>query len=296
MSVETRGTSLKIKGSMIERNINRAAKALPVNGDHPSVRPAQIVSHPLTAHTIWLTLAVLVFAPTIYWLWQRWTMDVWHNVHGLLIPFALAYFGNRALQSDQVADAEHSAWGFAFLIPGLAVIALDSAIGTQLLSALGMLICLPGISLLLLGVRRTKKLTFVWVLSLFMLPIPAAFVETFLWWLRRITAAGTERVIGVMGVPVAREDTILFMPKHAISITEGCSGFSVLYAAVAFALILAGMSSSWRTRGVTLALAVPIAIACNVLRCSVLGLLVERWGGGIMDTAVHPLSGMLTFA
>ena len=253
-------------------------------------------SSPWAAHGTWLALAILVFAPTIDWLWHRWTMDVWHNVHGLFIPFVMAYVGWTVLRADRVSDREQSAWGFLFLIPGLGLIVLDSAIGSQLLSAVGMLVCLPGFSLLLLGCRRTRELSFVWILSIFMLPIPATFVESFLLLLRRITAVGTEYVIALFGVPVAREDTILFIPRGIISINEGCSGFSVLYGSVALASVLAYMNSSRRARMVTLALAAPIAIACNVLRCSTLGLLVEHWGGGILDTAIHPFSGMLTFA
>src|SRR5208283_669073 len=110
------------------------------------------------AHTVWILLAILVFAPTIYWLWQRWTMSVWNNVHGLFIPFIVAYFIREVLRSDQIVDAEQSAWGFLFLIPGLGMIVLDSAIRTQLLAAFGMVVCLPGLSLLLLGSRRTKAL------------------------------------------------------------------------------------------------------------------------------------------
>ena len=251
--------------------------------------------HPMLAQGIWIGLAVLVFAPTFHWLWHRWTMDVWHNVHGLFIPFALAYFGYKILRSDQVADADQSAWGFLFLIPGLGMVVLDSAIGSGLLSAVGLVVCLPGLSLLLLGTRRTRALTFVWILSLFMLPIPAAFIDSFLWVLRRVTAVGTEHIIRWCGVLVAREDTLLLIPRGVVSINEGCSGFSVLYAALALALILAALNSSPRARVITFILAVPVAIACNVIRCSVLVLLVQHWGPGILDTVVHPLSGMLTF-
>jgi drug/metabolite transporter superfamily protein YnfA len=113
------------------------------------------------AHTVWILLAILVFAPTIYWLWQRWTMDIWHNVHGMFIPFVAAYFIYKVLRSDPIVDVEQSAWGFLFLILGLGMIVLDSAIRTQLLSAFGMVVCLPGLSLLLLGSRRTRALAFV---------------------------------------------------------------------------------------------------------------------------------------
>ncbi len=35
---------------------------------------------------------VALYAPTVSWLIDRWTMSVWHNAHGMLIPVAVAYF------------------------------------------------------------------------------------------------------------------------------------------------------------------------------------------------------------
>jgi len=247
------------------------------------------------AHTVWILLAILVFAPTIYWLWQRWTMSVWNNVHGLFIPFIVAYFIREVLRSDQIVDAEQSAWGFLFLIPGLGMIVLDSAIRTQLLAAFGMVVCLPGLSLLLLGSRRTKALGFVWVLSFFMLPIPATFIERLMLLLRRISAAGAEQVIALFGVPVGRQDTTLFLPSSSLAIVDACSGFSALYACITLALVLAYMNPSWPRRLLMLMAAFPIAMACNILRCAFLALIVQRWGAGILHTVLHPASGLLTF-
>jgi exosortase len=261
----------------------------------PAGHQRQELPRAWAAHTVWILLAILVFAPTIYWLCQRWTMSVWHNVHGLFIPFVCANFIYEVLRSDQVAEAEQSAWGFLFLIPGLAMIVLDSAIHTQLLAAFGMLVCLPGLSLLLLGSRRTRALSFVWILSFFMLPIPAAFIEKLTLLLRRISAAGAEQVIALLGVPVARQDTTLFLPKGPLSIVDACSGFSTLYACVTLALVLAYMNPSWPRRVVTLLAAFPIAIAGNILRCALFALIVERWGGGTLHTPLHPASGVLTF-
>lgn len=245
-------------------------------------------------HTVWILLAILVFAPTIYWLWQRWTMSVWHNIHGMFIPFIVAYFVREELRSDQLVDTEESGWGFLFLILGLGMIVLDSAIRTQLLSAFGMVVCLPGFSLLLLGSRRTQALAFVWVLAFFMLPIPSGFIERFILLLRRITAMGAEPVIGLLGVPVGRVDTTLFIPKGPFFITDACSGFSPLYASVTLALVLAYMNPSWPRRVVTLAAVFPVTMACNVLRVALLVLMVQGWGFGTMHTVLHPLSGLLS--
>jgi exosortase len=261
----------------------------------PAVCQRQGFPRGWAAHAVWILLALLVSAPTIYWLCQRWTMSVWHNVHGMFIPFVVAYFIYRVLRSDQIADAEQSAWGFLFLIPGLGMIVLDSTIHTQLLAAFGMVVCLPGLSLLLLGSRRTQALTFAWVLAFFMLPIPAAFIERFTLLLRRITAAGTEQVIALLGIPVGRVDTTLFLPANTLSITDACSGFSALYACFTLSLVLAYMNPSWRRRLITLAAAFPIAMACNISRCVFLALIVQRWGRGILHTVLHPVSGVLTF-
>lgn len=44
---------------------------------------------------LWLVLLqiALLFAPTMLWLWERWTVSVWQNGHGILIlavPLAIA--------------------------------------------------------------------------------------------------------------------------------------------------------------------------------------------------------------
>ena len=50
---------------------------------------------PETRHH-WLVWVVAVqlgvlFAPTLVWLWERWTLSVWHNGHGILIALVVAY-------------------------------------------------------------------------------------------------------------------------------------------------------------------------------------------------------------
>jgi exosortase len=274
--------------------MNHPDAARPANEAGFAWRQRQGFLRGWAAHTVWILLALLVFAPTIYWLLQRWTMSVWHNIHGMFIPFVVAYFIHQVLRSDQTGEAEQSAWGFLFLIPGLAMVVLDSAIRTQLLSAFGMLVCLPGLSLLLLGSRRTQALAFVWVLSFFMLPIPAAFIERFILLLRTLTAMGAEQVIPLFDIPVGRVGTTLFIPRTPFPVVDACSGFSFFYASVTLALVLAYMNPSWPRRLLMLGAAFPIPVACNVLRVVVLALLVEHWGTGIMNTVVHPASGVVT--
>ena len=287
------GTRLETHAEGSGLYMNHSSAAPLASEGTAASQPRKTLRREWVAHSVWIVLALLVFGPTIYWLWQRWTMSVWHNVHGMFIPFIVAYFIRRELRSDQIVDAEQSAWGFLFLIPGLGLMVLDTAIRTQLLSAFGMVVCLPGLSLLLLGSRRTRALAFVWVLSFFMLPIPAAFIDRLNLLLRTITAVGAVPVIELFGVPVIRADTTLFPPGAPFNIIDACSGFSILYAAFTLALILAYLSPSWPRRLVTLASVFPITMACNILRVALLVLMVQHWGNGILHTVWHPATGML---
>jgi len=237
----------------------------------------------------------VIFGPTLLWLWQRWTLSIWHNGHGLLVPFVVAFLVRDALRRDRAANEEASPWGFLFFVPGLLLVAIDSAIKTQLLSAFGLVLCLPGLSLLLLGARRTRALTFAWTLALFMLPIPAAFIAGTQLVLRKISAAGTGHVIELLGMPVLREQMTLHLPTSSLFIADACSGFSTLYAAVTMSLLLTYLSASPVRRAILLLAAVPCAIACNILRCTLLALLIENQGVEVMNTWLHPFSGLLSF-
>ena len=250
---------------------------------------------------ILLLLSAAVFAPAIIWLYQRWTLSIWHNGHGIFIPFIVAFIirdlwrreTRTALPVD--SDQETSSLGFLLVVPGLLILIMDTAIKTQLLSAAGLLVCLPGYSLLLLGARRTKALSFAWILTFFMLPIPSAFVSSLQFWLRSIAANGAEWIVSTAGIPVLRADSTLHLADNTLVIADACSGFSTLYAGVTFALILAYLSSSTARRALLIAFSWPLAIGFNVLRCAALALLVHHWGIDILKTSWHEISGFLSF-
>ncbi len=243
-----------------------------------------------------LVLSALVFGPTVVWLWGRWTMSIWYNGHGMFVPLVVAYLAYLYFREDRATEEESSPWGFAFLVPGLLMVLVDSGIRTQLLSAVGLVFSLIGLALLLLGARRSKALGFPLVLLFFMLPIPTAFIDRLVLALRRISATGCEHVANLTGLPVLRDFTTLHLPNSSLEIADACSGFSTLYASVTMALILAYLANSTPRRVAILISAVPVAIGCNILRCTLLAYLVNYQGGSILDTPLHPLTGILSFS
>ena len=239
---------------------------------------------------------VVLFAPTVQWLYERWTMSVWHNAHGMFVPPVVAYLVYDELRRTRGLGRTSSAWGFAFLVPALLLHALDAGMHTQLLSAVALVLMLPGVALLLLGIPRTRALAFPLAFMLFALPIPLGFTEQVHLLLRDITTAASANLLPLLGIWVFPEDTTLHVRTGSLLITDACSGFSTLYAAVALAVLVAYSAPTLRHRIVVLVAAAPLAIAANVLRVLVLVLLALWQGFDILDTFIHPLSGLLTFA
>ena len=265
--------------------------------------PEKAAAPPAEAYRVqrviaWVVLAelVLLYAPTLRWLYERWTMSVWHHAHGLLIPPVVAYFIWQELKSRAHLPRESSAWGFALLLPALVLHVLDTSMMTQLLSAASIVIALPGLSLLFLGPARTRAIVFPLVLTAFALPIPLALTEPVHMFLRQIATAGCAFALPLLGVPVFVEGTTLHLATTPVQISDACSGFSTLYAAIAVAYLTAYSTPGWKRKLLILAAAAPLAIAANVVRVILLVLLVVWRGPAILDTFVHPLSGMLTFA
>lgn len=247
---------------------------------------------------LWLALAglVVLYAPTVVWLFGRWTMSVWHNAHGLLIPPLVAYFIYQELRPQANLSRGSSVWGFILIVPALVLLALDAGMHTELLSAFSLVVLLPGLSLLVLGLTRTKLIVFPLCFLAFALPIPLAMTESLHLYLRHVITAIVAGVLPVLGTPVFAEGTTLNLPYGTLQIADACSGFSTLYAAAAVACLVAYSASGLGRRVSVLLIAAPLAVAANALRVILLAFLVEWRGAEVLHTAIHPLSGILTFA
>jgi exosortase len=262
----------------------------------PVVAPATVWTS--VSLWVWLVLAalLLLYGSTFAWLWDRWTMSVWHNAHGMLIPPLVGYFIYEELKRFDGPAPRGSVWGFALLVPGLLLHVVDVAMHTQLLSAASIVVALPGLSLLFLGPERTRAILFPLLFLAFMLPIPLGVTERLHLALRHVAAWGSEILVPLVGVPLYREGLTLHTANAQLLVADACSGFSTLYAAMAVACLTAYFCPvPWRRVAVLLA-AAPLAIGANILRVALLVLLVRWQGSDVLATSLHTISGIFTFA
>jgi exosortase len=241
-------------------------------------------------------LFILLFAPTMAWLWQRWTMSVWQNGHGILVTLLVIYLVSGELKKHKNLPQQASPWGFAILVPALVIHMLDTGLNSQLLSAFALFLSLPGIGLLFLGVERTRHILFPLFVLILTLPIPLVFTESIHMGLRIISTKSVAWLLHAAGVPVYSTGTLLQIENGSLQVADACSGFSTLYAAVTIAILTAYFCDSVKRRVLLLLIAAPLAIAVNIVRVLVLTLLVKWIGLDVLATAAHEISGLLTFA
>jgi exosortase len=272
----------------------RNRRGWPVDdGSEPGLAAA-LRSIPAAAYGV-LALWVGVFLPTLQWLAARWTASVWTDDHGLFMPPLIAVLAYFTLRDDDREEAESSAWGFALLVPALAVGLVDSALRTGYLGVLALIASLPALSLLLLGARRTRMLAVPLSIGLLMVPLPASIATTV--GLRHLTAAAVEPVLHALGFAALRRGTVIQLAgdQNTFVVADACSGTATLYAGIAVAIVLACYARSHGRRAALLAAAVPLAIAANVLRVVALILMSSGIGHWIMESPIHPLTGVATF-
>jgi exosortase len=247
---------------------------------------------------LWLIGAQLgfLYAPTCLWLWDRWTMSVWQNGHGILVAALVIYLVWGELQKLKSLPLSSNPWGFAILIPSLLMHMLDTGVHSQLLSGVALFLSLPGLALIFLGTERTKAILFPLSILLLTLPIPLVFTESIHLVLRQIATKSVAWLLSSLGVPVFSSGTTLEVEGGSLMVADACSGFATLYAAVTIAILTAYFCNSTSRRILVLLISAPLAIAVNIARVLVLTLLVNWFGLDVLATAAHEISGLLTFA
>lgn len=235
---------------------------------------------------------VAIFLPTFVWLFGEYTAGIWRNGHGLFVPIAMAALASARLRNDEDGAEASSFWGIPLLALGAGLAVLDAGMRSGYVGTLGLLVALPGLSLLLLGARRTRSLAVPLALGVFLLPLPALVPEPLA--LPSATALLAAPLLAGLGFPVTQHLTVFAMQGGVFNISTNCSGVSTLYAAVFFALLL-GAQRGWLRRIELLLWTWPVTVAMNALRATFLLICADRFGIAFINTAIHGLSGIGTF-
>lgn len=238
----------------------------------------------------------LAYFRTLAGLWETWTTNDNYS-HGPVVPLvsaALIWGRRRRLAALPVRGH----WA------GLALVALAAAvhvagIRSDIFSLQGwsLVLMLFGLSLALLGPAWTRALVFPLAFLGFMLTFPPVIVNQLSFALKEVTVRISTRVAEALGASLLRDGMTLYLDSGELRIENPCSGLRSLLALLATGALFGALQrGAWWRRGLLFALAVPMAMAANALRITLLILVGQYAGVAHAGGWVHDVSGYLLYA
>ena len=236
--------------------------------------------------------------PTIMKMVHAWETQPDYSHGYLVIPLALLFLWTRrgSLPRDQVRP---SWWGALFLVTAVAVRVLAGRYYLIPLDGWTLPLTIAGAVWLLWGAATLRwsapAIAFLW----FMVPIPYSAERWLSVPLQAVATKLSTVALMMLGQPAIAEGNVILLGEHTLFVEEACSGMRIFIGIFALAYAFALFSRwSWWQKGIVLLSVLPVAIAANVTRIVVTGLLYQWVSGDAGQKFSHDIAGfvMIPFA
>lgn len=241
----------------------------------------------------------VLFGPTLRDLWTViWsTEEQGHGRIVLLLCLWLFWRERQALTWQPGVDTPRPVWGWTLL--ALALLLHVFGRSQRILSAQTMA-AIPAVAAGLLLLRGTRPLKAMWFPLLFMcflVPLPAALVESVTQPMKLAVSTVAANLLYGVGYPVARSGVILQVGPYQLLVADACAGLYTLFTLEAMGLLYLNLvrSASWWRNLVLALMIVPISFVANVIRVISLALITYHWGDAAGQGFLHELAGIVLF-
>lgn len=239
-----------------------------------------------------LVPAFFIFLPTWVWLGDAWLSDPYYS-HGPLVLIVASYFflaRRKVLASNTVPND----WGLIPFVAALAVHLYATWWNAFYVSALMIPPLLFGWLTTLYGARIAK--TFLFPLAFLVLMVPLPLAERVGPMLEGWTAASATAFAQFIGIAATNTGSQVFLPNSTFTVGIPCGGLSSAISIITLATLFAYIAHGplW-ARGAIFLAAVPIALAANTLRLSLLFAIAANWGAQVGLDYFHSWSSPVLF-
>lgn len=156
-------------------------------------------------------------------------------------------------------------------------------------------ILLAGVIWTFWGIRRLRTLTFPILLLATMVPLPAILYNSLAAPLQLLASDLAARIAQACGISVFRDGNVIQLAGTSLGVAEACSGLNSLSALIVGSVLLGFlMCSRLLSRITLLVLAVPLAIAVNIVRVAGTALIAD-YNQEFAEGFYHSFSGWLVF-
>jgi len=249
----------------------------------------------------WLPIIIglaVLYMPSLYDLFKGiWSTD--EQLHGpIVLSLSIWLVHHKWHTMVAVSQGKKtSAWGWPVFIIGLLLYALGRSQDILMLEVGSLIWLLAGIILLHFGTAALKSQWFALFFMLFMVPLPAAVVDTVTMPMKMAVSYVAELILFWAGYPIARTGVILQIGQYTLLVADACAGLHTLLTLEALGLLYLSVvrrDSLFRNIGLAI-LIVPISFTANVIRVMTLTLITYRFGDAAGQGFLHGFAGMMLF-
>jgi exosortase len=236
----------------------------------------------------WL-VAFLLFSAPLWEILKLSFTNEWYSHLALVLPITI---GLLAIEMDPTPQPRNTV--ALALVAGLGAGAWWITRGQNLLwqPMLALVGILIGLFYAWRGAQATRAVGFPLMFLLFLIPVPAAWMEGVVHFLQQNSARATELLFHVLGVPAERNGFVFTLPALTIEVAEECSGIHsaiTLFVASTLAAHLV-LRTGWKQFLFVLA-AIPVAILKNAIRIVTISGLTVYVDSSVIDGPLHHQGG-----
>jgi EpsI family protein len=247
--------------------------AAPISGGAPDAVPANGIEsrrsllRGLASAVIIGATFLAVYASTILKLIEYWSVNDMYS-YGFLVPLISGYL--IWLRRDQLRNhpAEPS-FGFGLLVltAGLLILVVGRISATNLVEEISLPVSVWGVSLLVMGWRVTRRLTFPLAYLFTMIPFWDLFTGRLHLPFQLYSASIGVGSLRMLNIPVFHNGTFIELPDITLEVAQVCSGVNNLVAVLCIGVPLTHYYvSHWPKRLFIVTSAVLIALLSNGVR------------------------------
>lgn len=238
---------------------------------------------------------VSAYFPTLSGLVRTWAASD-DNSHGFaILPLALYILWQKRemLRKEPVRGS----WFGLFVAVGALLVYIAANKGEiQTIASAAMLLFLWGGVIFLFGFSIFRACLFPLLILFFMIPVPAQFIAALTMPLQLIVSKASVGLASLVGIPIYREGNVIQLPRGTFEVVQACSGLRSIMTLLTIGAIMAYFTlRSNLLRGILFLLAIPIAIAVNILRIFVLVTVFYFLSIDLSKGILHTIMGLAIF-
>jgi exosortase len=253
-------------------------------------------------YLVWLLFGIM-YLPVFQRLFfgrTNWALEDFSHIYFILpISLFLIWRKRSVLKKVSAEQGEGNipaVISFVILLAGIFIFVFGWRGNYDMLQIFSLVPVLFGLTGYLYGGSVLKVLSFPYLYLLFLVPPPAAILDSITLPMRHGVSSAAESILGLFNYPVTREGLLLSIGYRDIYMAPACSGFRSLVTMLSLSLVYIYLTKGGLLKKTVLTLfTVPLALSGNLIRVITLCLITFYFGEEAGQGFFHNFSGIVIF-